>query len=194
MLLKSAWYLRSWKKDEGGKGVDAGKALDVTGLDFSKTSSMVSSSILVSTRELNGPDWQITVWVKCWVDHWVQNTVAGVYSTWVKWQVAFFRNLSWSLFDISYCCQWPVGGDNASHHIWGWHQIGGAVNPFKGRPVIQRDLDKPEKRACRNITKFSKKKWKVMHLWRRLVQPVEKDSFGGTWYLSYSTYKVRKKT
>lgn len=98
--MKKAWYLRSWKKDEWGKGVDAGKALDVTDLDFSKTFNMVSHCILVSKKELNGLDRQNTAWVKSWVDHWVQNVVAVVYSTWAKWQVAFLRYVSRSLFDI----------------------------------------------------------------------------------------------
>jgi len=51
---------KSWKKDERGNGVDAGKALDVPDLDGSKTFNMVSPSILVSRKKLNGLDRQIT--------------------------------------------------------------------------------------------------------------------------------------
>lgn len=113
--------------------------------------------------------------------HWVQNIVADVYSTWAKWQVAFLRDLSWTLFDIWYCYQWPAWGHNASHHIWGWHQIGGAVNSCEGRPAVQRDLDKPEKWACRRIMKFDREMqscapvkkacsaWWKRQLWRDLI-------------------------
>lgn len=79
--MKRARFFRSWKKYEWGKGINAGKALDVTDLDFSKTFNIVSHSSLVSKKELD-LDRQITAWVKCWVDHWVQKVVADVYSTW----------------------------------------------------------------------------------------------------------------
>lgn len=39
---------------------------------------------------------------------------------------------------IWYCYQWPAQGGNASHHIWGWHPTGGAVNPFEGGPHSER--------------------------------------------------------
>ncbi|KAJ7406530.1 rna-directed dna polymerase from mobile element jockey-like [Pitangus sulphuratus] len=42
----------------------------------------------------------------------------------------------------------------------------GAVNTLEGKDVIQRDLDRLEKRACVDLRKFNKAKCKVPHVSR----------------------------
>ena len=50
-------------------------------------------------------------------------------------------------------------------------KLGGAVNTLQGRAAIQRDFDKLEKWADRNVTKFNKGKYKVLHVgWDKLMQ------------------------
>ena len=42
----------------------------------------------------------------------------------------------------------------------------GAVNVLEGRDAIQRDLDRLERWACANLTKYNKAKRKVLHMGR----------------------------
>jgi len=55
----------------------------------------------------------------------------------------------------------------------------GAVDTLEGRDAVQRDLDRLERWACANFTKFSKAKCKV--LYTRRGNPKHKYRLGGEW-------------
>jgi len=55
----------------------------------------------------------------------------------------------------------------------------GVVNTLEGRDAIQRDLDRLQRWACRNLMKFSMAKCKVLHM--SLGNPKHKNRLGGEW-------------
>jgi len=55
----------------------------------------------------------------------------------------------------------------------------GVVDTLEGRDIIQKDLDRLERRACANFMKFKKAKCKVLHVdWGN---PKDKYRLGGEW-------------
>lgn len=54
-----------------------------------------------------------------------------------------------------------------SSNLWMTPNSGAAVNMLKGRAAIQRDLDRLEEWATRNLMKFDKDNCHILHLGRK---------------------------
>ncbi|KAF4799869.1 hypothetical protein TURU_051377 [Turdus rufiventris] len=80
MIYKVAKFAGSWGVTHL---VDAGKAVDVVYLDFSKAFDTVSHSKLLEKLAARGLDRNTLCWVKNWLDGWAQRVVVnGVASSW----------------------------------------------------------------------------------------------------------------
>ncbi|KAF4804505.1 RNA-directed DNA polymerase from mobile element jockey-like protein [Turdus rufiventris] len=76
--------------------VDAGKAVDVAFLDFSKAFNTVFHTILLEKLAAHGLDRSTLCWVKNCLDGWTQRVVMNSASS--SWRPVFLRDLCWGLF------------------------------------------------------------------------------------------------
>ncbi|CAM5076430.1 unnamed protein product [Natator depressus] len=166
--------------------VDEGKAVDMF-LDFSKAFDMVSHSILASKLKYGLDEWTIR-WIESWLDCQAQQVVInGSMSSWqlVSSGVPQGSVLGLVLFKIfindledSVDCTLGKFADDT--------KLGGEVNTLEGRDRIQRDLDKLEDWAKRNL-RFNKDKCRVLHLGRK--NPMHQYRLGTKWVGSSSAEK-----
>ncbi|CAM5088331.1 unnamed protein product [Eretmochelys imbricata] len=140
--------------------VDEGKAVDVLLLDFSKAFDTVSHSILASKLKKYGlEEWTIR-WIESWLDcraQWVE--INGSMSSWqpVSSGVPQASVLRPILFN-SFINDLEDGVDCALSKFADDTNLGGEVDTLEGRERIQRDLDKLEDWAKRNLMRFNKDK------------------------------------
>ncbi|CAM5135697.1 unnamed protein product [Natator depressus] len=148
--------------DEITGSVDEGKAVEVLFLDFSKTFDTVSHSILVSKLKKCGLDeWTIS-WIESWLDHRAQRVVLnGSMSSWQLVSSGMPKGsvLGPVLFNI-FINDLEDGLSKFADDT----KLGGEVDTLEGRDRIQRDLNKLEDWAKRNLMRFNKDKCKVLHL------------------------------
>ncbi|TRZ23317.1 hypothetical protein HGM15179_003783 [Zosterops borbonicus] len=146
--------------------VDAGRAVDVVYIDFSKAFDTVSHSTLLDKLAACGLDRSTLCWVRNWLDGQAQRVVGnGAASSWGQSPVVSLRGLWWcqlcSIFSLMTWMREEI--ESTISRSADDTKLGACIDLLQDKRALQRGLDRLDRWAKYNNMKFNKSTCWVLH-------------------------------